>query len=308
MPSVNHAPISHSMSLKLMKEIAEETNTPLKLFYGDHVRIFGEGEDKQVVFGVKFPINSTGMMLLVENKAATSEVLNTFGIPSVPHIQFGKGRGFNDFSYTEEDIEGLKKLLAENDEIVLKSNSGTCGADLFKVKHGDEARLMEIANFFFERGTQIAAGPRMNISDEYRCIMLNGEAQVVYRKAQAEVTGDGQTPIIELANGQKLHDEIDEYYVPAAGEKVKLHWQHNLAMGAMPDTNISEEKKQKLAEFATKVVKVVGANFCSVDVVEVDGEFMVMEVNGGVMMEKFAAVSEENYIIAKEIYRKALGL
>jgi glutathione synthase/RimK-type ligase-like ATP-grasp enzyme len=51
----------------------------------------------------------------------------------------------------------------------------------------------------------------------------------------------------------------------------------------------------------------LNANFCSVDIAEVNGKYKVVEVNGGVMMEKFSSQSIENYNIAKSIYASAIN-
>jgi len=50
----------------------------------------------------------------------------------------------------------------------------------------------------------------------------------------------------------------------------------------------------------------VGIDFASVDVVKVGEEYFVLEINAGVMTERFSLESEENYATAKEIYREAL--
>jgi glutathione synthase/RimK-type ligase-like ATP-grasp enzyme len=47
-------------------------------------------------------------------------------------------------------------------------------------------------------------------------------------------------------------------------------------------------------------------NFCSVDIVKVGGQYKILEINSGVMLEKFATQSPANYSVALKIYKQAL--
>jgi glutathione synthase/RimK-type ligase-like ATP-grasp enzyme len=51
---------------------------------------------------------------------------------------------------------------------------------------------------------------------------------------------------------------------------------------------------------------VININFSSIDIVRVKDKFYILEINSGVMLEKFALQSKDNYIISKSIYKKAL--
>ena len=52
-------------------------------------------------------------------------------------------------------------------------------------------------------------------------------------------------------------------------------------------------------------LSLLGGRFASVDCVLTDGEYRVLEVNSGVMMDNFANSSKDNYNKAKEIYLSA---
>ena len=54
----------------------------------------------------------------------------------------------------------------------------------------------------------------------------------------------------------------------------------------------------------TKVATVVGIKFASIDIMDRNGELVVLEVNSGVTLEKFARTSEDNYKKVEELYRK----
>jgi glutathione synthase/RimK-type ligase-like ATP-grasp enzyme len=59
-----------------------------------------------------------------------------------------------------------------------------------------------------------------------------------------------------------------------------------------------------LALLASKSIKI---KFASIDIVQDDNDnFMVLEINAGVMMEKFSKQNDKFYGIAENIYTKAI--
>jgi glutathione synthase/RimK-type ligase-like ATP-grasp enzyme len=53
---------------------------------------------------------------------------------------------------------------------------------------------------------------------------------------------------------------------------------------------------------------VLSIQFASVDIIETNNEMRVLEVNSGIMMEKFIQAANENYAIAKKIYQQAINM
>ena len=86
------------------------------------------------------------------------------------------------------------------------------------------------------------------------------------------------------------------------------NWRHNLGLGAEPIITEDDEVCSKLSELATEASNAVNGKFVSVDIIEVDGNYMVLEINSGVMMEHFASKTAENYKIAEKIYGDAVNL
>ena len=76
----------------------------------------------------------------------------------------------------------------------------------------------------------------------------------------------------------------------------------------VPDADeiVEVSKTEILSELALSCVAALDAEFVSVDIVEDECGFEVLEINSGVMMENFAASNPENYEIAKNIYQKAI--
>jgi glutathione synthase/RimK-type ligase-like ATP-grasp enzyme len=53
-------------------------------------------------------------------------------------------------------------------------------------------------------------------------------------------------------------------------------------------------------------MQALGLRFASIDIIAIDGTFMILEVNRGVTMEKYAEMSELHREKAKRVYEKAL--
>ena len=91
------------------------------------------------------------------------------------------------------------------------------------------------------------------------------------------------------------------------GEKIEYGWQFNLAKGARVLQNINKDSEQKAIELAKKAYDACLLNFCSVDVIETeDNEFLVMEVNSGVSINKYPNFVPNGREIAKKVYKDAI--
>ena len=56
-----------------------------------------------------------------------------------------------------------------------------------------------------------------------------------------------------------------------------------------------------------KIIKELDFGFCSIDIIEtVDGEFLVMEVNSGVVMKNYLVFVENGRETVKGIYKEAI--
>jgi ribosomal protein S6--L-glutamate ligase len=137
----------------------------------------------------------------------------------------------------------------------------------------DVVRVSTIPDIFgaaeniLSKSVSLTVSPFIPFKNEYRVIMLDGEVLLMYRK------------------------------------QIQSGWKHNLGLGALPELI---EQNEMLSFLATRTVSVLGIRFASVDIAETEDGMKILEVNSGVMMERFSELSEENYWTAKEIYRKAV--
>lgn len=150
--------------------------------------------------------------------------------------------------------------------MVMKPLNGTSGHGVGVVYSSDEA-----CGWMNARGIEAwATSPLLDIRREVRVVMLDGAALLVYEKIPVEVDG------------------------------LKMF---NLGKGAMPK-DIELPQVQAIAKNA---MQAVGLRLAAVDIVELPGgEFRVLEINDGFMMEHYARFSEDNLEKTKQLYDKVL--
>ena len=64
-----------------------------------------------------------------------------------------------------------------------------------------------------------------------------------------------------------------------------MNWRHNLDSGSQPVLLAQGKIWEACVEIAVKAAKSIEMRFGSIDVVQVDGSWQILEVNSGVMME-----------------------
>ena len=65
-------------------------------------------------------------------------------------------------------------------------------------------------------------------------------------------------------------------------------WRHNLDAGAKPVLLADGEVRTACVKLAIEAASAIGIVFASIDLVHVDGDWRVLEINSGVMMEALA--------------------
>ena len=156
-----------------------------------------------------------------------------------------------------------------------------------------------------------------NIENEYRVIYLPNK-QHIYKKIKPIITGDGIHTVRELLidfNKEYFskeenfkNDNISADYIPALGEIIEYEWRFNLSKGAKI-SNVDDKEKEILMGIVRKIVEVIGVKFVSIDIVKLtNNQYMVMEINSGVMMENLIKLQENGEQIAKDLYGEAIDL
>ena len=287
---------------KVIQEICQEEGISFTLVSKDWIILLEKNGLKRSIVGYKFSLNSQASGLICDDKYAFYEVLKHVNIPVLEHRMFYK-------NYNKEEVFSYVKK--HEFSFVCKSNTGTCGKDMFLITKEEE--LFSSMDTLLKKCHSISLSPFVNIKTEYRAIILQGKMVLCYGKKRPIVTGNGKDSIYDLLCSfnapffSKIKKTKDLERVSSLGEVFEYNWQFNLSKGAVPF--LLEDKKliQKIENLALQVHLAVALSFASIDIVELEnGEFYVLEANSGVMMENFMKSIENGKDIAKNIYKAAI--
>jgi len=295
--------------VKIVTEICTEQGITLKKHSYDHILELEKGKKRLFIIGYRFPNNNAAAQMICDDKAALSTILESHGLPVVEH------RFFMDPAYRYIDSGNwseLRQLLDAHKRLVIKRNKGSGGKGCYVVD--SYKRLESVTNALFRTNRDIAVSPYYEIENEYRVIVLNSKVMIAYCKERMSVVGDGVKVIAALiyekfggdSIGMDLPVGMESHRIPAAGEKIALAWKHNLSKGARAEIVRDTKLLGQLSALALTAAAKIGISFASVDIVQIDGKFRVLEINSGVMMEHFASQDEDCYAKAKAIYKEAI--
>jgi glutathione synthase/RimK-type ligase-like ATP-grasp enzyme len=209
--------------------------------------IMQRDERRHLAFGYDIGLNGAIAHRIANDKSATAEVLAHSGIACIPHTLFlsPKLAKYAPASGAREAM--LCLLRAHPHGLVAKPNEGTSGRFVFKVT--SEAELDLATREIFASHLTLAISPFVEIEEEVRVILLDGDPSVVYSK-------------------ERISD-----------------WRHNLDFGARPILLEQGEAREACIAMAVQAATAIGIRFASIDIVRVAGSLKVLEINSGVMME-----------------------
>jgi glutathione synthase/RimK-type ligase-like ATP-grasp enzyme len=277
--------------------------------------VMQQGPKRRFAYGYDVGLNSSVAHRIANDKAATAELLEAFGIACVPHALFLSPK-LSAYIPPAGSWETMLGLLEQNcDGLVVKPNEGTSGHLVFRVR--SKPALETAVNRIFALELNLAISPYLAIQDEVRVVLIDHVPLVVYSKRRPSITGDGVRTMLELAVAamppERLtavlsgiagdQDQAALDTIPPAGQRHALNWRHNLDSGAEPVVLEHGETRESCIRIAVEAAKSIGLRFGSIDVVQVDGAWRVLEINSGVMME---ALSQQHPNLVDAAYATAL--
>ncbi len=254
----------------ILEDICQEEKATIAWLSNSYLGIIEKNGRVGRVMGHKFDLNPAVASLTADDKYATFDVLRTHGIPVAEHALIYEFRNHADFAEGCNSLDYAEQYLCNHDNhIVIKPNNGSLGAKVFQVKTVSELEPA-LARVFYQ-ATSASMCPYYEIQHEYRIIVLDGEARLIYGKTRGD------------------------------------DWRFNLCRGAQSFKVEDSGLRNELEQTALAAAKAIGLRFCSVDIINtIDGEYLVLEVNSGVMIEKYLQQHPEDYALVKEIYRDAV--
>lgn len=290
---------------RIIKQICQEKNIQYEELSDDWIIKLKKDNKNKFLVGYKFDLNTQATAEICNDKFALFAVLESEGIQVIKH----------NIVFKNEEIKLKKYFNDYNQDIVLKPNNGTCGNNVLHIC--DYNRLKDEYNRLINKCYSVDICPFYNIENEYRVIYLP-DKQHIYKKIKPIITGDGIHTVRELLidfNKEYFskeenfkNDNISADYIPALGEIIEYEWRFNLSKGAKI-SNVDDKEKEILMGIVRKIVEVIGVKFVSIDIVKLtNNQYMVMEINSGVMMENLIKLEENGEQIAKDLYGDAIDL
>ena len=287
---------------ELIKKIGEELGIKVTLLSDNWLTILEKDNEIHYIQGYKFDLNNHGIGNIMDDKGLFFDLLRYKNIPIIEHNVIFK-------DYDKKDV--LNYFNNHNREIIVKGNIGTCGNEVFKVDNEND--LFKVIDNLFLKEFSVSLCPYYDIINEYRVIILNGEARIIYGKIRPLIIGDGKSTIKELAinfNDYYQNYDFKDNFVLEKGMKYLLNYQFNLSKGAKMFLEIDSNLKEKLINLALLVTNTLDITFASVDIIyTTDNKLLVMEANSGVMMDNFIRFNKEKgYLDAYNLYKDAIKL
>lgn len=296
---------------EIIKQICEEEGIDCNIISNDWIMVLEKNGIVNYVTGYKFGLNNHALGELLDDKYATYELLNNMKCPIIKHNIVYAQTNHNQYAEGNNTLDYIVKLFHEyNQDIVLKINNGTCGNNVIHINN--ENILIENYKKLSKKYFSMSICPFYCVENEYRAIILNEEVQLIYKKIKPIVIGDGKhskKELLEDFNYEYFKDIEEEGLndVLDCGKTYEYDWRFNLARGAKASIDIDEKTKKKVNELVTTIAQKIGLKFGSIDIINtMDSKLYVMEINSGVMMERFIEQIPNGYEIAKEIYSKAI--
>ncbi|MER6665517.1 hypothetical protein ABT256_13320 [Amycolatopsis japonica] len=216
--------------------------------------------DRALVLGYAFPVNNVVAAKIADDKAASSTIMRAAGVSCLHQSLWRPAWRGN------QPVDWSVEL-----PIVLKPNAESGGRDVHRVR--TEGELEGLISTLSERYRALAWSPLLDVENEFRAVLLDGELLLAYRKVRP----------------------------PDSHE-----WRHNLHFGAVPEVCTDPLTSERLAALGRSAMDALSLRFATVDIVTVEGGFLVLEVNSGVSLERFSRYDAENCRLAGRVYSEAV--
>lgn len=296
---------------ELISELCNEYGIGLNTLHDGRIRILSLNGEERIIWSKKFEINSVISARIADNKSSAYEVLKRNNIPCVRHKRYICRYENNSCYLDKASLQNIYCDLEKYHEVVLKPENGYEGTDVYRCSCIED--ISQILKRFQKPYSYICSSPYYSVKAEYRTVCLNGKAVLSYQKVLPFVTGNGKDTIQQLI--RQKYDNTDNFslisgkydQIPPSDENVVIGWKFNLSQGAKSNQIVNPTVLETVQTLSLMAARAIHINFSSVDIIETfSGEFLVMEINSGVVLNQFIEDNPKNYNIAKNIYRQAV--
>ena len=169
----------------------------------------------------------------------------------------------------------LITMLNQHQIMVLKPKEGSMGRSTYKVTN--QLELEQAWMELLSKRRDFCISPYVEIENEYRCIFLDQEMYICFRKNIPQIIGDGSSTVAKLIStyekvvykkmtlSSEVQTRLDD--VLEKDEKLLLDWCHNLSRGSRADKVVSSHLREQLLQLGRRTMRGLGLRFASVDIV-----------------------------------------
>lgn len=296
-------------SREMIKKICEENSIEYKLLSKDWIIMLKKAKKIRFISGCKFPLNDHALGEILDDKYALYEVLKENDIPVVEYNILYPNTNLNTYAEEANNSSIVKEYYNKYGSIVLKPCKGTCGSGVYHITNIED--IDTTLESLFSKHSSISYSPFYNIKNEYRAIVLNGNIEIMYRKQRPIVIGNGKDSLRKLLldfNYDYFKNRLtDNIYDKILNEKeiYEYSWKFNLSNGSKAFFDIDKSIETKIKSIVIDILNKLKVKFVSIDIVEIDNEFFVLEMNSGVMIENLINMIDDVSKLEK-IYEKAI--
>lgn len=253
----------------LLTELCREERIELTWLSNFKVAKLCRGQERHYIVLQGFELNSATAAAIANDKYATFCVLNDENVPVIEHTLCYGGDNSHDYAQGRNTLAFVQEFFDQHEQnIVLKPNSSCAGKDVYHITK--QAQLAPLLQRVCPGDRSASLCPFYNIVAEYRVIWLDDAPRLIYQKQR------------------------------------QADWRFNLSNGAKAIDVTDAALRQELVEIARAAVAAISLRFCSVDIIQADGQLLVLEVNSGVTSYNYLTQYPERYPQVQAIYRDAL--
>ena len=248
----------------LLEEVCAAQGLALTWLCSQWIARVQKNDTDVFISGYLFPLNTAPVSDCMRDKVATYEILTAAGVPGIPH-HLVRLPSLRDTAQALEQIQAISAL-----PVVIKPAAGESGGfDVYKCE--TEQQITDVVADLATRHRSLAVSPFVDITQEYRVVVLDGEPLLIFEKVR-----DGR------------------------------EWRHNLKLGATPQIVPDGAVKTEVQKIAVTALRAMQGRLGAVDIANTPEGYKVMEINGGIALDRFSMHTAENRAIAVGIYTEIM--
>lgn len=265
-------PYDHDARAPFIEQIdraCRDLGVELRWFSDSWIGLLSYGVHRGHIVGYTFGLNDSAAVELAVDKTATAAVLSAHSIPVVAHEIFT----FGDLSSADAAFQIATKWPPP---IVFKPARESDGLDVRRADTVDD--LEPLIGYFRTRHAAIAVSPLVTQPEEYRVVVLDGHALLVFRKM-----------------------------MPAGSQGSPQEWRHNAVFGSVAEL-VSDTAPiwPHLSSLGRRTLSALGLRVGAVDIFGHTGNLSVLEVNDAFSLNGFSLQSPRHFDLSQRIFREII--